>query len=361
MKKVLVLLNTPIDSVYGASKSFRAHYDLLKEHYEFKVISQLGTATKYDKYKFDYGAFFLIRNCLGFTFSIRENIFSITKLILGLIYLPLLFTKARSVDIIHLNSLTLIIYAPLLKAFFPRKEIICHVREMNNRYMQITSKCLNSVDILICIDYAVKNSLCINEKKVKVIVVSNPVIIHSFNKKFNFDVGNYVNIGIVGRLSHEKKTIEILDYLKSGQYASKKPIMVYIVGGPGADFAYYNRCKVIAKSLSNVQYLGEINDLENTNFYEQLDCLLRFDDHYSVGRTIFEAMNFGVDVYTEKDISRSILGAGKVLCKSKFFSLEKDKTFYFEKKSHRGGFDRTDVIERVNKLYVSKFLAEIYA
>lgn len=360
MKKVLVLLNTPGGSMYGASKSFRAHYDLLKDHYEFKVVSQLGTAGKSDKYKFNYGAFFLIRNCLGFTFSVRENLFTTIKLLLGIIYLPLLILKARSVDIIHLNSLTLIIYAPLLKYFYPEKEIICHVREIKSRYHQITNRCLDSVNKIICIDDAVKNSLSINEKKVKVFVVRNPVIIRSIDKKFNFDVDNYVNIGVIGRLSKEKKTIAILDYIKSGQYKSKKPIMVHVVGGAGADTSYYDDCKMMTKNLANTRYLGEIDNLENTNFYEQLDCLLRFDDHYSVGRTILEAINFGVDIYTEKDISRSILDGEKEHFSSRFFSLEKDKNFYFEKKIYAGDFKKTQFTEQANKLYVSKFVDEIY-
>ena len=361
MKKVVVLLNTPAESIYGASKSFRAHHDLLKDKYEFNIISQLSSAKKSGNFQFNYGAFFLIRNSLGFTFSARENVFAIIKLLLGIIYLPALIFKVRSVDIIHLNSLTLVLYAPLFKLIFPTKEIICHIREISCRYHFITNKCLNSVSKIICIDDEVKSHLNINEQKVNVFVVPNPVIISKIDKKFSFDADNYVNIGIVGRLSKEKRTIEVLDYLRFGKYKSKQPIMVYVVGGAGGDTGYYNECKIIMKNMTNICHLGEIDNLENTNFYEQIDCLLRFDDHYSVGRTILEAINFGVDVYTDKEISLDFLENLKVTCMSRFFSFKNNENFNFDKKTQTNGYKNLQFSVQSNKFYVDKFLDEIYA
>lgn len=358
IKRVLMILHTPVNSIYGASKSFRAHYDLLHEKYDFDVLSQLSLRRKNQDLKYGEGVFLVLRNALGFTFRSRENIFTLFKLTFGIIYSPKLLAKVIKADIIHLNSLTLVLYAPLLKFLFPRKEIICHVREILTRYEYITNKCLNSADKIVCIDQTVRGYLSINDED-KVFVVSNPVIIKRENRQFNFDSENYVTIGVVGRLSKEKKTIEILEYIKSCRYKSEKPVMVYIVGGAGADTSYYNNCRIFMESLPNVHYLGEVDNLENTNFYEQLDCLLRFDDHYSVGRTILEAVNFGVNIYTEKDVSK-MLRTEMVYCSSRFFSLENNKSFFFEQKDRAGDVNNRQFTEHTNTVYINSFSEKIY-
>lgn len=358
MKRILVILNTPANSMYGASKSFRAHYDLLNDNYNFDVLSQLSFNK--DKLKHSAGAFLILRNALGYTFSFRENIFTILKFLLGIIYLPIVLSKAHKADIIHLNSLTLVLYAPLLKFLFPSKEIICHVREILVRYKYITKRCLNSVDKIVCIDQEVRGLITINENKVKTFVVSNPVVIKKVDKKFNFGIENYLNVGVVGRLSEEKKIIEILKYINLGNYKSDKPVMFHIVGGAGADTSYYNNCMMMMKNLANVHYLGEVDNLENTNFYEQIDCLLRFDGHYSIGRTILEAINFGVNIYTEKDILSSILSTGKVAFSSKFFSLENDKELHFKMKDRTDDINKISFTECLNKIYINNFRENIY-
>jgi hypothetical protein len=357
MKRILVILNAPANSIYGASKSFRAHYHLLNDNYYFDALSQLsfGDGELWNK----TGAFIILRNALGYTFSFRENIFTSLKFIFGIIYFPILLAKVFKADIIHLNSVTLVLYAPLLNFLSPKTEIICHVREIISRNNYFTNKCLESAHKIICIDEAVKHSLGVNEEKVKVFVIPNPVVVRACDNKFKFDNVNFINIGIVGRLSAEKKTIEILEYFKLKKYQSEKPIMVHIVGGAGADISYYNNCKNIINCLDNVHYLGEIADLENTNFYEQIDCLLRFDDHYSVGRTVLEAIHYGVDIYTEKDISGSVIGANNSLS-SRFFSIEKDKNFNFKNKACRRGDSGHHTTTLANEHYVKKFIEEIY-
>lgn len=361
MKKVLVVLNTSVDSVYGASKSFRAHYDLLNKHYDFQVISQLGSVSKSDTCKFDHGAFFLLRNCLGFTFSVRENIFSFIKLVLGLVYLPILISKAMRSDIVHLNSLTLILYAPIIKIFAPSVLIICHIREILVKYKAIVHYCIRYVDKLVCIDEEVKAHLKLDANKNEVHVVSNPFVFDRVNDVFNFNEPDHVNIGIIGRISQEKNTKELLNYLNSKNYESELPIAVYIVGGAGADISYFIDCRKMIEQMSNVHYFGEVNDLENTNFYQKIDCLLRFDNHYSVGRTVLEAVNFGVDIYTSKKLRLPILQFDKICVQSRFFSLEESENFCFRKKHHNELITHSEYLEHNNKAYIKIFKEKLYA
>lgn len=359
MKRVLIILNTPIDSFYGASKSFRAHYELLQEKYDLQVVSQVSSK-KTLGIDYNMGALFIIRNALGYTFTLNENINTIIKFLLGILYLPILLLKARNVEIIHLNSITLLLYAPIIKIIYRHMKIVCHVREVRCRHDFLTAQCLKYVDTIICIDDAVKSYLSVSSSSTHSVTVQNPVIIRKTNHMFNFNDKNIVNIAVIGRLAEEKRTLNVLNYLSSHDFTSRYPISVYVVGGPGADKKYFAKCQKIMQGMERVHYIGEIRDLENTNFYEQIDCLLRFDNHDSVGRTILEALNYNVDIYTENALPDHFVKYWADKSASRFYSLENNNIFQFRKKRKLARLDKELAVSSSNNLYVKRFCEEIY-
>ena len=357
MKEILFILSTPIDSVYGASKSFRAHHELLKENYKFKVISQISV--KSNKYSIAHTSLgvSVFRNVLGFDYNYRENAYSLVKFVCAIISLPVVIFKARSVDVIHLNSLTIIHYGALLKLFFRKKKIVCHVREVHTRFKSVTKYLSKFIDEFVFIDQSVKSSADVQIEAGNYFVLTNPIVSKPISK-IVIPNNSEINIGIIGRIAPEKNVHEILNQIKSNKYESDSRVQFHFVGGSGADTDYFKNCLNQINSLENLTFYGEILDLENTNFYQALDGIIRFDDHYSVGRTILEALQFNLNIYTKNDIYSVLKNQISDLDSENFQSYECDSQF-FKKKNNNG--TNIHSIKKINNKYKQLFLQKIYA
>lgn len=351
MKKILALLNTPADSIYGASKSFRTHVKLLEKDFDFTIISQVNTKRKI-KTENHFGlGLAIMPNVLGFSLHVRENISTVSKFCLGIITLPFTIYHAKNANIIHLNSLTLLHYARVFKFFFPNKKIICHIREVEVRFRKINRYFACFVDEFVFIDKDVLNTSSFLSQNHKAHILENPVLISKSAEVFSFD-DREVNIGVVGRLAPEKNILSVLKMIQEERFKCCSKIKFHFVGGAGANKTYQKRCQEIIEANPHCVYHGEINDLENTNFFSNLDGILRFDNHYSIGRSVLEALHFGLNVYTQKDIFSKLSERIVGLEEFKFQSLERTDKFLFSKVNKCGG---GELIGLLNVNYLETF------
>lgn len=356
MKKIFALLNTPADSIYGASKSFRTHVKLLENDYYFTIISQasLRRKTRIGSH-FGLGVS-TMPNVLGFSLHARENISTFFKFCLGLAALPIILYHAKTANIIHLNSITLLHYARLFKFFFPRKKIVCHVREVEVRFRNINKFFARFVDEFIFIDKDVLDTASFLGQNHKTHILENPVLIENSSEIFSFDTRE-VNIGVVGRLAPEKNILSVLKMIHEERFRCILNIKFHFVGGAGANKTYHRRCLEKIETSPLCVYHGEVRELENTNFFSNLDGILRFDNHYSIGRSILEALHFDLNIYTQKDIFSKLSKRIDGLQEGKFQSLETSKNFIFSKVNRRDGSESTKLLN-VNYLETFK---RIYA
>jgi glycosyltransferase involved in cell wall biosynthesis len=227
--------------------------------------------------------------------------------------------KVRNADVIHLNEITGIIPAVLLKRFMNNAPLVVHVRaNMGEQRHGLRSKMLwylirRYAAQVICIDETVRSSLPdgIHSK-----VIHNSLNISRMRngstpaiRGFQISGGEgTVNVGIVGSIIRVKGVFEFVEAaIAIGR--SRKDLRFYIVGAGlrrirGVRATVLARLKlaedaealisrrIVEAGMSDRIFMtGHISDL--TAVYEGLDILC-FPSHYDApGRPIFEAALFG--------------------------------------------------------------------
>ena len=347
--EILFVMHTSLHTVFGASKSARNHIEALRPKFNIHVHDQFSSKNL-------AGGTLVLRNAKSFTFTNRENILTLFKLVLGVISLPYLILRAKQCDIIHLNSITLLPYSLVLKSIFPQKKVICHVREILAYQIKFSSFLSNFIDEFVFIDREVQTIFLKNLNMRKPGKVITNFTINSPHKKklFNFNK-NCVHIGIVGLFSREKRFLELMDYINAGSWSSDFPVIFHVAGGPGGDIKYAKKCLAGIMACSLIEFHGIVPEIEKTNFYQEIDGLIRFDAHKSVGRTVAEAIEWGCQIYTFRDISNEIDVFRSY--KSYFKSIECHEEFKFTKKERALN---THINDMIKQNYIKMFVRHIY-
>jgi hypothetical protein len=201
----------------------------------------------------------------------------------------------NKIEVLHLNSPVLAGILPLIipvLSFFKNKPIsIVHMRDfLKSNLSAYQINALKKGDYFVAIDEAVKvNSLksgVIDEKKI--VIVENPF--STINEKemsllkYKFK-SDKIYCAIVGNIIEEKGFKFVIESFLD--VSSKKNILLIVGGGKGE---YFDSIMDFIEKNTNIEYLGEVDNLMQTNFYLAVDYVIRGDVSYRTGRTVYESL-----------------------------------------------------------------------
>ncbi len=324
IKKILILSHVEYQNTYGAATSLRNHVEILKKSKYGKHISVISN--KYPK-------FFLQSMLRTNSFSGKNelpmplnkvtdyceggsHIPSLRSIIKWTLYAPLYAysfiyivrkISSNNVDILHLNSPVLIGLGFTLKMivliFGKKLSIVVHMRDFLRHDASFLQKYMfRYIDRFICIDESVKSNMLkvINVKENDVYVITNPFSSLGANaeiKIIDFDFQLDVEyFAIVGNIHKDKGVEFVIDSFLACSFSKKK---LLVVGNGEGD--YFNMITEKINQSDSIHYLGEINSLANTNFYRDIDCIVRGDLSFRTGRTVYEALYNNCVVFLPKD------------------------------------------------------------
>tara|TARA_Y100000389_G_scaffold199988_1_gene239494 strand:- start:11157 stop:12344 length:1188 start_codon:yes stop_codon:yes gene_type:complete len=329
-KKILYISNVPWDTLYGAGSSLRLHFQALEKNFKKNnisadVICRYGLKEFFIKKKKSFSnipkflkihkiVFYLdkideivnfeFKNKKNFFLKFRKKISDFFNLITEIFFYIKIYNmnKKNNYDFIHCNSVLTIGFLNRLKKFHILNEVttILHVRELLINPLPIGyKKEINQINKFICINDDTKNALNValpKKKKLDIEVINNPFSpgIIKISKKIDDKLKNNITYFAIVGVVTEGKGIEFVinTFLKAKLLRSK-----LLVVGKGSDF---KKMTEKFKKNYNIKFLGEIEDLGLTNFYEKIDFLIRGDKTTGIGRTVFEGLYSGARVILPK-------------------------------------------------------------
>lgn len=304
--KIVVIGHSDINSPYGAATSLRNHF--------LALASEDGLAF-YHLYRKGYAvrsSFSLLP--LGNLHSIRKiwlpicNIFvhkspGFTKNLL-FVHIPNVMyyifrsrfiksLKSIAPDVIHLNSIVLL---PVVNDINKNKElssipIVMHVRELfdpikaSRYYNEMTS-----VDCFVCIDQSVKTRL------IKLFPFIEDRVILQVNP---FRAIDYLDDSIRYLFPRERKIFCVagvigedkgVDFICDAFEKANLDCTDLLVIGRKNSLALKLENKY---SGSNIFFLGEIDRLFDKGAFSRIDCLIRGEEQFCTGRTVYESLFSG--------------------------------------------------------------------
>lgn len=217
--------------------------------------------------------------------------------------------KSGNYDVIYLNAFTL---ARLIRK---QKHFIIHARDLCNiRKNRILQKALAEVKAIICIDEAVKQRIQevyphVYENKLKVIM--NPFNMSSemniINEAFKIHleklVAGRIAIALIGIIDKTKGCDFVLNVFKK----NKRVDLCFLMIGNG-DSDIINICKRFSSEDDRIFYIPETKDIYTV--YRNIDYVVRGDEVFCTGRTVFESLYSGCGVILQGQTNdvRNIFG-----------------------------------------------------
>lgn len=316
--KILVLNHSNIHSTYGASTSLRDHFKAFENNDKI-VFSCIYRKNLIDFFKFRNikKEIFNINELRNYWLEINSKCFSHTSpgLIKKLVdeIAPNLVAKLLkkfliknilkiNPDVIHLNSIVLLPMIQNLVEEIKLKnlKIVLHVRELIdidscNDYKKIIN---DNIDYIVFIDQAVKSKFYkskIDYDIRKTIVQSNPFnppleINENINKYFKSEKKIYAIAGIIC----EDKGVSFV--CEAFLNASIKNAELFVIGSINS-FGKELKSKYNYK----IKFIGELNNLFKSGAFLKIDCLIRGEANFCIGRTVYESLYSGGYVVMQGD------------------------------------------------------------
>ena len=308
-KKILIFHHSGVYGGASASLIFLLQY--IKNHYECIIVTPAGSVTEVlTKMNLNFitimGLPQLNNNYWGSYTGFRTLIF--IRELFYLIRFLFFIKKIREIkpDIIHLNDLTILPLGKIIKFFYPKIKIYCHIRSLqnkkNNLLRIIQEKFLSdAIKGFVSIDRDVYNSLGKTFKNKTVVIYNSFKIIKKKNKLKNRKKIFFV--GFVGNFTDSKGVKMILEAAKILQ---KEKIHFIAVGPIANNMSFLSRVynffkfrvnlsKTLvenSKKLNNVYFVGFREKLDN--FYKKID-LIAFPSYLNAaGRPVLEAAINGI-------------------------------------------------------------------
>jgi hypothetical protein len=331
---ILIINHIEFDSTYGAATSLRKHIELFKQkdksnNYNFTIINRVSfkklffNSRKNEQIERTYNI--NLKNYWGLPFEenfdagdnkiSKKNVYIFFKHFLSkCIYKYFLINTCnlileKNVSVVHLNSSVLIKIPNDIKSKLKNTSpiFILHIRDfLKNNLSQIQINRFNVIDNFVCIDLSTYNRLVSvlgqNEKN-KSVIVQNLFSKTSNKKLFKIDIPlnfqNSTKYLIVGRISKLKGVKFVLNtFLKS---KIKNAVLIIVGNGDGEYFdQVYNTCM---NNKKNVLLLNEINNLSESDLYLNADYLVRGDESFRTGRTVYEALSYHIKIILPGHIS----------------------------------------------------------
>ena len=320
---ILILNHIEFDSTYGAATSLRKHIELFKKkdinnNYNFTIINRvpfikLFTSRTIRKNLEQIYNVKLI-NYWGLPFEenfdagegqiFKNNIIRFIRTILAKLMYQLFlintcnFIIKKNISIVHLNSSVLISIPNDIKNILNDKSpyFILHVRDFIKKELVINQiESFKVIDKYVCIDLSTYNRLTNvlgQKEKNKSLIIQNLFTKIEEIKLFKIDIPinfkNSIKYIIVGRITNLKGVKFVLNsFLKSG---IKNSVLIIVGKGDGDYFRdVYNIC---LNNKKNVLLLNEVGNLSESDLYLNSDYLIRGDESFRTGRTVYEALSY---------------------------------------------------------------------
>lgn len=327
---ILVITHVDFYSIYGAATSLRHHVQLIQERTDSNAIKitvvNRVSFTKYLK-SFIKGNSTNLKNKKSnfkiidlWSLPFENNydghpedtgkkgaVIKIKKSIQFLLYTASLqkivkLIRKENITVLHLNASVL---APVgrdirqsLGSDCPL--IVMHIRDFVKKSINFNQiQDIDNADRFICIDKSSYNRLIeVASERIrqKAIILQNLFIRNKLEKlahitKLN-KPGSVIQYVIVGRISELKGVMFVLNaFLKADVVNS----MLYIVGnGEGEYFEkVLAKCKEYPKKIT---HLPEFANLSESDLYYKADFLVRGDETFRTGRTVYEALTYNTRI-----------------------------------------------------------------
>lgn len=302
---LLLVSHVPLDASYGASNSAMLLAEDLQEVLGRPPIVLENCSIK--EFFFKQRTFKKTYSCPlpfsnnfdgsdDFKLKLKDNIYYFIRNIICTIISCFQITRIirkHSVQIVHLNSLTLVVLLYILfpiKYLFPIK-IFCHIREVSKRH-RVTSKLSSVFDGFICIDDTTYKSLLGNYSisSDKCFIVPNPILppINVTETKKNRECSN-INLAIIGQIfPHKGVDVAIGAFNLIEDDRAKLHII-----GDVSNNEYARSLQNYTYRNKNIVWRGHLKDFYNRGGYEAIDVVVRGDPDFRVGRTMYEALVSG--------------------------------------------------------------------
>lgn len=326
--KILMISHIPIDSIYGSGSSLRLHLESLEQtgRYEFTLICPKpvvnGESTKMTEieimetwpsiknvkqiilpYRFNYD---------GVSHSIDNKIRTRAHMFLGfMVWRKLIKSiKHHPPDIIYLSSLVLAPLALWFKQHDATRSIpiLGHVRELLRKPLSTYDVlAIEASDMFICIDQSTKNRLLdvmngrIEEDRIT--IIQNPFSVSSVEPDpslfTDIDLNKTLIFAIAGLVSKDKGAKMVCEtFLK----AKVSDAILLVVGK--LESSYGQEVKDLCTlNQAKLRWLGEQPDLVARGFFNGVNVLVRGDESFRTGRTVYEALFSGGEVILPGDKS----------------------------------------------------------
>lgn len=316
---VLYINHMPLDDPYGATGALRRTITSILEvdpDHQFEVAAPSGDQTFGFRHRNLEFRPKMVMNYVGglphlqaFAWNATTRLANRRDLHLGLF--DDYFDLVRSVDIVHVNSMSM----SWLPAFSRRRlghrapPFICHIREIARpaTYRALASD-FTSVSGAICIDSSTRNAFrAANAQHAQLRVWTIGDLVDGCdNPKTELSVSlrewasGAPVVGMAGRIDPVKG----MAFVSSLMQEDDDPQWKLVIAGRAtrsrlrwdsrAEFRHILRA---SKRFPNrVRYLGEIPSLSGSGFYRGIDLLVRADQIPGLGLTVYEALAMGVPV-----------------------------------------------------------------
>lgn len=303
--KILVITQGN-NSVYGAATSLKYllrncdwEYDLIYTRYlkkKFLVTEQDMRGYCNQKVKHVYRLF------LPFEANAISSKRSLYKKARYFVYKILIFfdgIKLKKIiemgnyDYILLNSIVLY---PMISQ---KHRYVCYIREActaEGRVLDRIIEKLNEADKLIFIDPSLQAYL--PGVKTKSMVINNPFDMRSVadvtekevSKQFpELDLTKII-VSVIGQIQEIKGVLFAIDAFCK----LERKDMLLLIAGKGGDEEYLKKCLEAAKGNDSIIFIGELSDMQP--IYRVCDYVLRADEFFCTGRTVYEGLYSGCGV-----------------------------------------------------------------
>jgi hypothetical protein len=323
---ILIINHIEFDSTYGAATSLRKHLELFKEKdidnkFNFIVLNRVPFKELFfnnkkiqnleKKYNIE------IKNFWGLPFEgnfdgadidvKRKNFLKLIKNVIIKIFYKYSLIKIikiiqqKEISIVHFNSSVLIKIANDIKSILTINSpyFILHVRDfLRNDLNKKQIESFNIINKFVCIDLSTQIKLfeVLGKNYFNKSVVLQNLFLRPDNKVVNRvyipeKFKNSIKYLIVGRISRLKGVKFVLNtFLKS-----KNNTVLIIIGDGDGDY-YKEVCDISNFNKDKVLLLNEISSLSDTDIYSISDFLIRGDESFRTGRTVYEALSYNTKI-----------------------------------------------------------------
>jgi len=292
--RVIVINHVAADSIYGANQSVQRHVKALKDYSDTEIqvinripLSRLGTSQSIDRAHFpmshEYEGAALSKKLLAVAY----------KLLTGHRHLITQVVSFQP-DVIHLNSLTLLPTARVLKRNMNLHSIpiVMSAREMLRVYPKPSGQShMSTVDLFVAIDPVTRNrmlEILPLESRQRVRICPNLFDINIASRTTSAPSAGRT-FALIGRVEPEKGARFVT---QAFQQAAAPGAQLMIIGGSAKD-QYVARPPLESRSAGIIN-TGQIANLLNSPAFAQVDFIIRGEKSFhGLGRSGIEGLLSG--------------------------------------------------------------------